>query len=93
MDVANYTFPSEGVNSALGRYELGSFLARDLQSEQTFVNFVDMTAKENLRLGQEVLVGDDRKAAVVDALTQTYACVMIKGSGMMMVEYEDVYTT
>ena len=50
-----------------------------------------MMVKEKMRLGQEVLVGSERRLAVVDALTQSFAGVVLAGGSYEMVRYEDLY--
>lgn len=50
-----------------------------------------MVDKTKLHLGQVVLVGTERKPAVIDGLTQTFAGVAMRDGGYDLVEYEDLY--
>lgn len=52
-----------------------------------------MVAKEELRLGQRVLYGADRREAVVDGLTKTVAGLELLGEEgrYVICEYADVY--
>ena len=50
-----------------------------------------MVAKEDLRLGQRVLVGDDRRSAEVVGLTLDWACVSVDGGGYVYCEYGRLY--
>lgn len=48
-----------------------------------------MVAKEDLRLGQRVLVGG--RPGVVYGLTMEWVCVLMDGGGMSYCEYGAVY--
>lgn len=51
-----------------------------------------MVAKEMLRLGQVVLVGEARERAVVDGLTQTFAGIKLEcGGGYRIADYGELY--
>lgn len=50
-----------------------------------------MVAKEELRLGQRVWYGDERREAVVDGLTQTVIGLRMGDGGYVIGEYADVY--
>lgn len=49
-----------------------------------------MVDKTKLHLGQEVLVGDDKRPAVIDGLTQTFAGVMLLGGGYDFMSYDEI---
>lgn len=49
-----------------------------------------MVDKTKLHLGQVVLVGTERKPAVIDGLTQTFAAVAMRDGGYDFVEYEEL---
>lgn len=49
-----------------------------------------MVRKETLHLGQVVLVGAEKREAVIDGLTQTFAGVDIPGVGYKFVGYEEI---
>lgn len=51
-----------------------------------------MVDKTKLHLDQVVLVGEERKMAVIDGLTQTFAGVKMLEGGYEMVGYEEIYT-
>lgn len=50
-----------------------------------------MVSKEELRLGQRVLVGDERREAEVVGLTLDWACVSVCGGGYVYCEYGGLY--
>lgn len=52
-----------------------------------------MVAKEELRLGQRVLYGADRREAVVDGLTKTVAGLELLGEegSYVICEYSELY--
>lgn len=49
-----------------------------------------MVSKEMLHLGQRVLVGAEKREAVIDGLTQTVAGVVYVGGGYDFCEYEEL---
>ena len=49
-----------------------------------------MVNKNELHLGQAVLVGTEMKKAVIDALTQTFAGVVLQGGGYGFYEYNEI---
>lgn len=49
-----------------------------------------MVDKRDLHLGQMVLVGKERKPAVVDGLTQTFAGVFVLGEGYEFCDYDEI---
>ena len=49
-----------------------------------------MVRKETLHLGQVVLIGAEKREAVIDGLTQTFAGVDIPGVGYKFVGYEEI---
>ena len=49
-----------------------------------------MVAKESLHLGQRVLVGAEKRPAVIDGLTQTFAGVIIQGGGYEYYGYDQL---
>ena len=49
-----------------------------------------MVAKEELHLGQRVLAGAEKKEGIIDALTQTFAGVIILGGGYEFCRYKEI---
>lgn len=49
-----------------------------------------MVDKTKLNLGQRVLVGDEMKEGVIDALTQTFAGVVLQGGGYGFYNYDRI---
>lgn len=49
-----------------------------------------MVAKEQLHLGQVVLVGADKVKGVIDGLTQTFAGVSLQGGGYDFYGYDEM---
>lgn len=49
-----------------------------------------MVTKENLHLGQEVLVGKEMIKGVIDGLTQTFAAVSFGNGGYDFFNYEEL---
>lgn len=50
-----------------------------------------MAQKESLHLGQQVLYGEQKTEAVIDALTQTAAGIVVDGK-YIICRYADIYT-
>lgn len=50
-----------------------------------------MVEKEQLHLGQRVLVGDERDPGVIDGMTRDYAGVMMEYGGYEYVDYGELY--
>ena len=51
-----------------------------------------MVNKESLHLGQNVLYGEKRESAVVDALTQTGIGLCVDANRYVIARYEDIFT-
>lgn len=49
-----------------------------------------MVIKEELRLGQKVLAGDERKEGIIEMLAQTFAFLKME-EGELMIGYENIY--
>lgn len=49
-----------------------------------------MVSKEQLRLGLEVLYGDEKKVGVVDGITWTWVGLKLKDGGYVIADWEEI---